>query len=201
MTGRSCEKGMQNASIEKASSARGLETGAFAGAELNADVQPRWYAAYTRAHHEQRVAERLAERGVQNYLPQYEAVRKWKDRKVRLQLPLFPGYVFVQLALRDRLQVLQVPGVAWLVSFAGRPVAVPEEEIAKVRGILSKGFRVEPYPYLKAGRRVRVSSGPFAGLEGIVVRRNNGSRLVISMEVVRRAIAVEIEETCLEGLA
>src|SRR6267378_7417179 len=91
-------------------------------AELQAFLQPHWYAAYTRANHERRVADQMAEREVEHFLPEYESVRKWKDRKVRLQMPLFPGYVFVHLALNDRLRVLQVPGVAKLVSFGGLPV-------------------------------------------------------------------------------
>ena len=191
---------MQNTSMEGPLVApiAGVQT--FDGDELEAYAQPRWYAAYTRANHERRVADQLDERGVQNYLPQYESVRNWKDRKVRLQLPLFPGYVFVHLGLPSRLQVLQVPGVAWLVSFAGRPAAVPEEEFARIRGFLDKGFRAEPHPYLKAGRRVRVRSGPFEGLEGIVVRRKNSARLVISLELIERAMAVDVEEAVLEQL-
>src|SRR5580692_6012063 len=150
--------------------------------ELQAFVEPRWYAAYTCANHEKRVADQLAGRGVESYLPQYDSVRKWKDRKVRLQMPLFPGYVFVHLALQNRLKVLEVPGVAYLVGFAGRPVAVPEGEFEKIRGFLKRGFRPEPHPYLNAGRRVRVRNGPLEGMEGIVARRKNGNRLVISLE-------------------
>src|SRR5271154_1522945 len=123
--------------------------------QLEACIQPRWYAAYTRANHERRVADQLSERGVEHFLPQYESVRKWKDRRVRLQMPLFPGYVFVHLALQNRLKVLEVPGVAYLVGFAGKPVAVPEGEFEKIRGFLKQGFRAEPHPYLNAGRRVR----------------------------------------------
>jgi transcription antitermination factor NusG len=161
---------------------------------VEAGLMPCWYAAYTRANHERRVAEQLAERGVENFLPQYESVRKWKDRKVTLQMPLFPGYVFVHLAVVNRLRVLEVPGVASLVSCAGRPVAVPEEEFVRIREFLRRGLRAEPHPYLKAGRRVRVRSGPMEGLEGIVVRRKNRSRLVVVLEVIQRAMAVEVDE-------
>ncbi|MGC1604295.1 MAG: UpxY family transcription antiterminator [Candidatus Acidiferrum sp.] len=171
-----------------------------ADAEREAYIQLRWYAAYTRANHERRVAGQLRERGVENFLPQYESVRKWKDRRVRLQMPLFPGYVFVQLALRNRLSVLQVPGVACLVGFAGRPAAVPEEEFARIRGFLSKGLRAEPHPYLQVGRRVRVRSGPLEGMEGIVVRRKNGNRLVISLELIQRAMAVDLDGADLDAL-
>jgi transcription antitermination factor NusG len=169
-------------------------------AEVRAFMQPRWYAAYTRANHERRVAEQFVERGVENFLPQYESVRKWKDRRVRLQMPLFPGYVFVHLALQNRLKVLQVPGVAYLVGFAGKPAAVPEEEFARVRGYLDKGLRAEPHPYLRAGRRVRVRSGPLEGLEGIVLRRKNGNRLVISLELIQRAMAVDLDGADLEAV-
>ncbi len=191
---------MLNTSIELPLTTRVVGAETFAGDDLEAYVEARWYAAYTRANHERRVAEQLRERGVENFLPQYESVRKWKDRRVRLYMPLFPGYVFVHLALRYRLRVLEVPGVACLVGFAGKPVAVPEEEFARIRGILSKGLRAQPHPYLQAGRRVRVRSGPFEGMEGIVVRRNNNSRLVISLELIHRAIAVDVEEASLEVL-
>jgi transcription antitermination factor NusG len=167
---------------------------------IPADSQPFWYAAYTRANHERHVANQLAERGVENFLPKYESMRKWKDRKIRLQLPLFPGYVFVHLALVNRLQVLQVPGVVCLVSFAGKPAAVPEEEFTRIRDFLSKGFRAQPHPYLKVGRRVRVRSGPFQGLQGIVVRWKNSTRLVISLDLIQRSMAVDVEGACLEGL-
>src|SRR4029077_3812170 len=134
---------------------------------------PFWYAAYTSANHEKRVAEQLARRSVEHFLPLYETVRRWKDRRKQLQLPLFPGYVLVRLALRDRLQVLQVPGVANLVGFSGTPTALPQEEIDALRASLASGARAEPHPYLTVGRRVRIKSGPLAGMEGILVRKKN----------------------------
>jgi transcription antitermination factor NusG len=173
----------------------------FAAENGKAFVEPLWYAAYTRANHERRVAEQLAERGVEHFLPQYECVRKWKDRKVRLQMPLFPGYVFVQLALQNRLRVLQVPGVACLVGFAGRPAAVPEEEFARIRGFLKQGLRAGPHPYLAVGRRVRVRTGPLEGIEGIILRRKNGCRLVISLELIQRAVAVDVDSADVEAVA
>ncbi|HKV63629.1 MAG TPA: UpxY family transcription antiterminator [Candidatus Acidoferrum sp.] len=171
------------------------------GEEVQAFGQLRWYAAYTRANHEKRVADQLLERGVENFLPQYESVRKWKDRRVLLQLPLFPGYVFVHLALQNRLDVLQVPGVARLVGYAGRPVAVPEDEFARIREFLKKGLHAEPHPHLTIGRRVRVRSGPLEGAEGIVIRRKNGNRLVISLELIQRAMAVDLNAADLEALS
>jgi transcription antitermination factor NusG len=179
----------------------GVETFAPADVDVEAYVHAQWYAAYTRANHERRVFNQLVEYGVESFLPQYESVRKWKDRRVRLQMPLFPGYVFVHLALQNRLRVLQVPGVAYLVGFAGRPVAVPEEEFAKIRGFLSQGLRAEPHPYLTAGRRVRVRSGPLEGMEGIIIRRKNCSRFVISFTLLQRSIGVEVAGLELEPAA
>lgn len=156
-------------------------------------IQPRWYAAHTCANHERKVVDHLESRGVEHFLPQYESVRKWKDRKVLLRLPLFPGYVFVRLSLQDRLKVLQVPGVACLVSFGGRPVPMPEDEFLKLRGFLAEGFHAEPHPYLRIGRRVRIKSGPLAGLEGIVARKKRGERLVLSVDLLMRSIIVDVD--------
>jgi transcription antitermination factor NusG len=160
--------------------------------------QPHWYAAYTRANHERRAAQELAERGVEHFLPQYQSRRKWKDREVELSQPLFPGYVFVRIALEQKLRVLQAPGVACLVSFAGRPAVVPAEEFARIQELLNRKILATPHPYLNVGRRARVLEGPFAGLEGIVIRRNKRNRLVISLDLIARSIAVELGEANLE---
>src|SRR5579863_3205647 len=135
--------------------------------------QPRWYAVHTNANHEKRVARQLGDRCIEHLLPLYESVRKWKDRTVCLQMPLFPGYVFTRFALCDKLKVLQIPSVAHLVSFGGHPAPVPEADIHSIQNCLSHGQHVEPYPYLQAGRRARVSGGPLRGMEGIILRRKN----------------------------
>jgi transcription antitermination factor NusG len=163
-------------------------------------LQPRWYAVYTCANHERSVSDQFVSRGVEHFLPQYESVRRWKDRKVRLRLPLFPGYVFVHLALQNRLRILQVPGVVRLVGFDGHPVAVPEEEVTRVRRFLNEGFQLEPHRYLQAGRRVRVKAGPLAGIEGIFLRARNKCRIVISMDLIMRSIAVEVDRADVESV-
>lgn len=161
--------------------------------------EPRWYAAYTSANHERRVATQLGERAVEHFLPQYESVRRWKDRTMKLQLPLFPGYIFVRLDVRERLRVLQIPGVSRLVGFGGGlPTALPDEEIDALRRSLAEGLKPEPHPYLKAGRRMRVKAGPLQGMKGILVRKKNGSRIVISIDVILRSMAVEIDHADLE---
>lgn len=157
-------------------------------------LEPRWYAAYTSANHEKRVAEQLGVRQVEHFLPQYASVRRWKDRRVTLQMPLFPGYVFVRFVLRDRFQVLQIPGVVHLVSFGGHPAPLREEDIHAIQNCLSHGNQVEPHPYLQAGRRARVKSGPLQGLEGIILRRKNRTRFILSLDLIMRSVAVEIDE-------
>jgi transcription antitermination factor NusG len=176
-----------------------LDTHRMEGVVLpGAYLEQRWYAAYTSANHEKRVAEQLGVREVEHFLPLYASVRRWKDRRVTLQLPLFPGYVFVRMALRDRLRVQQVPGVARLVGFHGRPAALPDEQIEALRNGLGNSLAAKPHPYLTAGRRVRVKSGPLAGLQGILVKRKNKARFVVSVELIQRAIAVEMEGADLE---
>ena len=157
------------------------------------DLDPRWYAVCTFSNHEKRVGDQLRERGVEHFLPLYESVRRWKDRRVQLQLPLFPGYVFVHLALRDRLRVLNIPSVARLVGFGGPPIALPDNEMEALRSSLASQLRAEPHPYLKAGRRVRVTNGPLAGLEGVVVRKKKHLRFVLSLDLIMRSVSVEMD--------
>jgi transcription antitermination factor NusG len=159
-----------------------------------------WYVAYTSANREKRVAEQLVVRAVEHFLPTYSSVRKWKDRRVTLELPLFPGYVFVRLALRDRLTVLRIPGLARLVGFDGTPTSLPDEEIEALRSTLKTGVRAEQHPFLKVGRRVRVRTGPMVGLQGVLKRRKNQSRLVVCVDLIQRAVALEIDERDLEAL-
>ena len=161
---------------------------------LDSLVDVRWYAIYTSANHEKRIAAELERRSIECFLPLYSSVRRWKDRRVKLDLPLFPSYVFLHFALRDRLRALQIPGVARFVGFGSGATAIPELDIARIRDILNQGLRAEPHPYLTVGRRVRIQSGPLAGLEGILRRRKNKLRFVVSLQLIQRSVSVELEE-------
>jgi transcription antitermination factor NusG len=157
-----------------------------------------WYAAHVFSRHEKQVARQLEERRVDCFLPVYRSVRRWKDRRKELDLVLFPGYVFVHLDLKDRLRVLQVPGVARFVSFNGRPAPLPDAEIDALISGLATGVRAEPHPYLKVGHRVRVKYGPLAGMQGILVRRKDKFRIVLSIDLIMRSVAVEVDEADVE---
>ncbi len=157
-----------------------------------------WYALYTAPRHEKSVAGQIERHGISCYLPLYRSVRRWKDRRKELELVLFPGYVFVQIALQDRLRVLQLPGAVRLVARNGQPSALPECEIETLRDRLAGSGTIEPHPYLRAGRRVRVRRGPMQGLEGIIVRRKDSCRVVFSMDLIMRSIAVEVDEPDVE---
>jgi transcription antitermination factor NusG len=160
-----------------------------------------WYALYTCPRHEKCVAQQIEQRSIACFLPLYRSVRRWKDRRKELELALFPGYVFVRLALEDRLRVLQLPSAVRLVSFNGQPAVLPETEIEQLRERLARGGRVEPHPYLCVGRRVRVCGGPMRGLEGIIVRRKDRCRVVFSLDLIMRSVAVEVDECDVEPVA
>jgi transcription antitermination factor NusG len=156
-------------------------------------LEQRWYAAYTCANHEKRVAAELQARAVENFLPLYHSVRHWKDRRVSLQLPLFPGYVFVRMALCQRLRVLQIPSVAGLVGFGSLIPSLPDEQIETLRLGLNGSLRAEPHPFLTVGRRVRIVHGPLAGLEGVLKRKKSNFCFVLSVELIQSSVAVHVD--------
>lgn len=164
---------------------------------------PHWYVAQTCAQHERRVSEQLGQRSIEKFLPLYERVSQWKDRRVRLHVPLFAGYVFVRFALGDRLRVLELPGVVRLVGFGTQPAALPDAEIESIRNSLNLHLCAEPHPFLSIGERVRIHRGPLEGVEGILVRKRSSIRLILSVELIQRSIALEInaaDVTAIPGL-
>jgi transcription antitermination factor NusG len=160
-----------------------------------------WYALYTVPRHEKRVVDQIKKHDITCFLPLYRSIRRWKDRRKELALVLFPGYVFVRIAPQERFQILQLPGAVRLVTFNGQPVALPEEEIENLRSRLSGCRTLEPHPYLRVGRRVRVRSGPLQGLEGIIQRNKDRCRIVFSIHLITRSVAVEVDESEVEFLA
>ncbi|MGC2210417.1 MAG: transcription termination/antitermination NusG family protein [Candidatus Korobacteraceae bacterium] len=172
--------------------------GAAQGGGVEKDKQ--WYAAYTCPRHEKRVWTALNGHQVESFLPTYKAVHRWRNGvKAELDLALFPGYVFVRIALRDRMQVLKVPGLVNLVGFGGAPMALPDSDVEVLRSGLQ--LRCQPHPFLRAGQWVTVKSGPLVGMSGILAdRRQNGCRLVLSVELIQQACAIEVDACDVEAV-
>src|SRR6516162_5821757 len=160
-----------------------------------------WYALHTNYQHEKAVAQILTQKRFDIFLPLYDVAHRWKDRTKQLSLPLFPCYVFLQGGLDRRLEVLNTPGVFGFVGWSGRAAAIPEAEIEAVLRLIESSLKVEPHPFLKCGDWVRVKSGPLQGIEGILVRKKNLFRLVLSVEMLQKSVAVEVDVTAVEGVA
>jgi transcription antitermination factor NusG len=157
-------------------------------------VEERWYAVSTSPRHEKWVACQLRGYEIDCFLPLYKSLRRWKDRRKELELPLFPGYLFVHIALKNRLQVLRIPGVTQLVGASGRPVPLREQEIEALRKGLASGMYAEAHSCLKIGRQVLVTRGPLTGAQGILTRKKQNCRIVISIDAIMRSVALEIDE-------
>jgi transcriptional antiterminator NusG len=169
--------------------------------ELNvAWFEPFWYALYTRSRHEQVVRNQLNDKGIQNFLPLYTNVSQWKDRRKIIHIPLFPGYLFVKILVQDRVQVLKSFGAVRLIGDGYNPIPIPEEQILNIQTFLEKRLRYNPHPYLKVGNKVRILDGPLSGVEGILIRKKNQCRLVLSVDLIQRSISVEIDTWNIERL-
>lgn len=159
-----------------------------------------WYAIYTRPRHEKCVSIHLAQREVEGFLPQYKVVHRWKNRCTKtLELPLFPGYVFVRIALSERMRVLDIPGVLSMVGSGREPIPLPDAEMDTLRAGLHLRL-AEPHPYLVIGERARIRRGALEGMEGIVVRKKNSLRVVLTLDQIRQSIAVEVDGSDLDPL-
>jgi len=162
------------------------------------DISGAWCAIYTRHQHEKAIAQILSAKGLEVFLPLYNATRRWKDRTMHLSLPLFPCYLFLRGMKERRLEVVTTPGIVSILSVNGEVATIAESEIESVRRAVEWGNRVEPHPFLRCGDRVRVICGPLQGLEGILVRKKNLYRLVLSVEILERSAAVEVDVSAVE---
>ncbi|MBN2012335.1 UpxY family transcription antiterminator [candidate division KSB1 bacterium] len=158
--------------------------------ELN--VVQKWYAVHTKARHEKRVHQRLNDKGVNSYLPINTVYRRWSDRYKKVQEPLFSCYVFVRIALKERLDVLQTDGVVNLVSSNGIPASIPDNQIEAIRKLLSDEREVSCTDYFTPGKKVKVVRGLLKDLEGTMVAVKGENRLVITIDSIKQAISVEI---------
>lgn len=161
---------------------------------------PKWFAVRTVPRHEKSVASHLNLRGVEHYLPIYHSLRKWRNGlNVTLDLPLFPGYLFVRIHTAERVRVLQVPGILAIVSGTGGEMApLPQEEIEALRTGLPLR-QAEPHPLLTVGQRARIRTGALAGLEGVVLRKKNSLRVVLTVDLIMQSVAVEVDREELDS--
>jgi transcription antitermination factor NusG len=162
------------------------------------ELSVNWFATYTNSHHEKRVALRFAERQIEYFLPLYATRHRWRNRcEMDLELPLFPNYVFVHIDPRERVRVLEVPGVLSLVGFGRSLAPLPDFEIEALRSGLRRR-KIEPHPYLVIGERVRIKAGPMMGMEGVLVRKKNNFRVVLALDVIMQCVAVEVDADDME---
>ena len=161
-------------------------------AAIPSGPEEHWYAIYTTCRHEKRVARHLEQRQIEHFLPIFRTQRKWKDgTRATLDLPLFPGYVFVRVCAVMRVRILEVPGVVSMVGRASCPAPLPDPEVEALRAGLDPS-RVEPHPLLTVGQRVRIKVGALSGIEGIVIRKKGGFRLVLTLDLLMQSIAIEV---------
>jgi len=165
-------------------------------------LDPQWYAVYTRSRFEKKLMSELADRSIDVFLPMREVLSRWKDRKKKVWFPLFPGYVFVRHVntAANRVRVLSIPGAVHFVGFHGEATAIPDEQIDGVRRFLESDLSVDPYPYIKVGRRVEVIAGPLKGIQGTLVQKKGRFRFVLRVDLIRQAVSVEIDASDVQPL-
>lgn len=166
-----------------------------------AEIKFPWYALQVRARQEAGVSEQLEGQGFERFLPVYKLRKRWSDRIKEFDAPLFPGYLFCRFNPQNRLPILKTPGVIQIVGFNSIPAAVDEEEILSIQRLVASGIRHQPCPFLTVGDRVRISAGPLAGLEGLLTDVKGAHRLVLSVSLLQRSVAVEIDSAFITPLA
>jgi transcription antitermination factor NusG len=153
-----------------------------------------WYALRVKSRYENTVATHLQGRGYESFLPLYKCQRRWSDRFKEIELPIFPGYVFCQFSALNRLPILSIPGVVHVVGVGRTPIPIDESEIAAIQAASKSGLPRQPWPFLQVGHKVRIEYGPLCGLEGILLEFRGRQRLVISVTLLQRSVAVQVDE-------
>lgn len=152
-----------------------------------------WYGIRTRSNQEKVAAAGLHGKGFLEYLPLYRTRRRWSDRIVEMEKPLFPGYVFCRFDAKKRLPIVTTPGVVSVVGFGNEPAPIDDHEIEAVRSALHSGLAAEPYPFMREGQRIRVTRGAMEGVEGILLKKKNEWRIVVSVTMLQRSVSIEID--------
>jgi transcriptional antiterminator NusG len=167
----------------------------------NGEAAPEWFAAYTMSRHEKRIASHCERIGIEQFLPLYSCQRSWRNRtKVDLQMPLFPNYIFVRLLPQDQGPLMRLPGLLSIVGNTAGPVVIPDDDMELLRRIIA-WKTIEPYPLLTKGDRVRVMTGPLTGVVGVVVKKGNGLRFIVTLDVIGKSVSLQIDGSALERIA
>jgi transcription antitermination factor NusG len=159
-----------------------------------------WYGIQTRSNQEKIAFSFLDSRGYRPFLPLYRTRKRWCDRVVTAEVPLFPGYIFCRFDHSQRLPVITSPGVVSIVGCGSHPAPIPDEQIDAVRAVVESGMAAEPFPFFREGQRIRVTHGPLKSLEGTMIRRKSAWRLVVTVEMLQRSVSVEIDPAHVEAL-
>lgn len=157
------------------------------------EAQARWFALWTRSRHEQVVRDQLEQKRIEVFLPTVTRWSRWKDRKKRIDWPLFPGYCFARFDTRESLPVLKCTGVVNIISVGSEPAAIPEEEIEGIRRLVESDLAYDPCPLIHEGSMVEVIHGPLKGVVGRLVRKNEKARLVLSVDLIGQAVSVQVD--------
>jgi transcription antitermination factor NusG len=170
-----------------------MEIAAFMNGDNLQDVSKQWFAVRVKSRCEKIAATMAQNRGFEEFLPLYQSRHRWSDRVKSVELPLFPGYIFCRLNPEHRLPLLTIPGVLHLVGIGKIPVPIDGTEIAAIQSAVQSGLSAEPWSFLQVGQRVRLEDGPLVGLEGILVEAHKQQRVVVSVTLLQRSVAVAIE--------
>ena len=171
--------------------------------ESDPAAQPKsdWYAVTTRSRHEKVVAEQLWQKEIECFLPLRDVLSKWKDRRRKVQFPLFPGYLFVNVQMRcRRVDILKVPSVASIVGLNGHPLPIPAEQVDSVKRLVFSTLPYDPYPYLVEGDRVEITRGALKGLQGVLLEKKGRYRFILSVDLIQQAIACEVDSCDVEKI-
>jgi transcription antitermination factor NusG len=156
-------------------------------------VQFPWYAVRTRSNFERTASAVLAAKGYKQYLPLYRLKKRWSDRVVTTELPLFPGYVFCRFDAKKRTPILSTPGVFAIVGFGAEAAPIPDHEVEAIERVLDSGLAAGPCPFLREGQRIRIKQGPLENVEGILLKKKSEWRMVVSVPMLQRSVSVEID--------
>lgn len=160
---------------------------------INNDKEKNWYAVYTIVRHEKAVNSALLEKDIETFLPLREVISQWKDRKKKVLLPLFPGYLFINSNLEDRLTILNTPGIVRILGVTGSPIPIPDEQVEAIKKLIESRLPYDPYPYYNEGKMVMVVNGPLQGVVGRILQKRTSNKLILSVDLIKRSVSVEVQ--------